>query len=860
MSSEAWAAYDVPGSPYFVLVDGPHRPGPGRGHRHRLAPGAGLLDPGHRRRRLRQPARGPAGRQARRRRRTASGGSTTSCMPPGIAPGDPSLYGAPDDPSGEHDHGTTTATRRAREAFGARHHDRAAGGVGGAHHPAPAPGPRSAASPGATTAPSRAGATGSPSEVPDPVVHLANFALPEDRGDFGSGAVDLMGAGPRARGPVRVRRPTASAQPLFAAPAASPRSPAAMFSRRPSSRRPAARPACQLFFTQNGRAFCLYVVLGDQREAAAARPDGQRRPGRHDRRPDDARPAPEDLPDEPARPRPPSRAPAVAACTATRAIAGPTLDGTFAERVVHRAVGAVRRATAGARFLARTAVVGLRPGGQPARLRPQAGHRLRRGVRHLLATAGPRSAARSTAAATRCPPDSFVAGWWKADNAAYCCGAARYIIDCNATCPTQCACRCSGASLRRAPRLLQPVPLRPVPPGDLLLRAGRLPGRHLHAAVAATTRRARPTALTDNRTATHGASCLAQRVRHRHRPEVPGPRRRRRASSAPSTQSERATPDGGAATPSTRTAASTGARRPARTRSTARSRTCGPRPARTSGAYGFPTSDVISSSDGRDPLLAVPEGRDLPAVDGTLRRAGARTTGVPPATAARPQQRPRPPHLPDPHASTTAAPSTSTSSGAASTAGAASPSRSTARSSTKHEALRASPAPSATPRPTSAPCRTAGAGPPIFEHGGVIYYTTATGAQGVWGPLLDAYVRYGGYTSDALYPTTTAADVGDGRGRTFQTQTAQVWWTSTTGGRVVPGACSSSTATGAGPVGRWATRTATSSVCRAGRCGSRSRAARSPTPPDLDSGRARATDQPRPGPPRRERVTGIEPA
>ena len=45
-----------------------------------------------------------------------------------------------------------------------------------------------------------------------------------------------------------------------------------------------------------------------------------------------------------------------------------------------------------------------------------------------------------------CPPNSFVAGWWKADNAAYCCGAARYIIDCNATCPTQCSCRCAGGS------------------------------------------------------------------------------------------------------------------------------------------------------------------------------------------------------------------------------------------------------------------------------------------------------------------------------------------------------------------------------------------------------------------------------
>ncbi|CAN5487167.1 hypothetical protein BH20ACT2_BH20ACT2_07150 [soil metagenome] len=43
----------------------------------------------------------------------------------------------------------------------------------------------------------------------------------------------------------------------------------------------------------------------------------------------------------------------------------------------------------------------------------------------------------------QCPPGSFVAGWWKADNAAFCCGAARYILDCNATCPTQCRCRCA---------------------------------------------------------------------------------------------------------------------------------------------------------------------------------------------------------------------------------------------------------------------------------------------------------------------------------------------------------------------------------------------------------------------------------
>jgi hypothetical protein len=45
-----------------------------------------------------------------------------------------------------------------------------------------------------------------------------------------------------------------------------------------------------------------------------------------------------------------------------------------------------------------------------------------------------------------CPPDSFAAGWWKNDTSSFCGGGPRYIIDCNATCPTKCGCRCSGSS------------------------------------------------------------------------------------------------------------------------------------------------------------------------------------------------------------------------------------------------------------------------------------------------------------------------------------------------------------------------------------------------------------------------------
>ena len=39
------------------------------------------------------------------------------------------------------------------------------------------------------------GPEGTPAERPQPIAHLANFPLPEDRGDFGSGAVDVMGSG-----------------------------------------------------------------------------------------------------------------------------------------------------------------------------------------------------------------------------------------------------------------------------------------------------------------------------------------------------------------------------------------------------------------------------------------------------------------------------------------------------------------------------------------------------------------------------------------------------------------------------------------------------------------------------------------
>lgn len=42
----------------------------------------------------------------------------------------------------------------------------------------------------------------------------------------------------------------------------------------------------------------------------------------------------------------------------------------------------------------------------------------------------------------RCPPNALVGGWWKADNSGFCCGSARYYIDCH----SYCSCGCGGGT------------------------------------------------------------------------------------------------------------------------------------------------------------------------------------------------------------------------------------------------------------------------------------------------------------------------------------------------------------------------------------------------------------------------------
>ena len=93
-----------------------------------------------------------------------------------------------------------------------------------------------------------------------PVLHASTVALPLVRGDFGGGVTALLSAadlfvslfeyGPEAVG-----------TPLFA-DRGRPRPVAADFSPNRLQRTIPGQSGCQWFFTEGGRAFCLYVVLG----------------------------------------------------------------------------------------------------------------------------------------------------------------------------------------------------------------------------------------------------------------------------------------------------------------------------------------------------------------------------------------------------------------------------------------------------------------------------------------------------------------------------------------------------------------------------------------------------------------------
>jgi hypothetical protein len=111
------------------------------------------------------------------------------------------------------------------------------------------------------------GAVGWPGEATHPVLHLANFALPAARGDYGTGAVELMGPADVFLALLQFG-PDCLGTALYA-PIGLPRLTARQFNPNGLQRRIAGQAGFQHFCTVGGRPLCVYAVLGSQRNAAA---------------------------------------------------------------------------------------------------------------------------------------------------------------------------------------------------------------------------------------------------------------------------------------------------------------------------------------------------------------------------------------------------------------------------------------------------------------------------------------------------------------------------------------------------------------------------------------------------------------
>lgn len=103
--------------------------------------------------------------------------------------------------------------------------------------------------------------------VPTPVVHLANFPLPAQRGDYGGGAVELMGRG-HAFVAVLAHDPAEASTPLFAHQGVPWPLRAEDFDPNQMQRTFSGQSGCQRFFQVDGRPYCLYVALGSHRMRA----------------------------------------------------------------------------------------------------------------------------------------------------------------------------------------------------------------------------------------------------------------------------------------------------------------------------------------------------------------------------------------------------------------------------------------------------------------------------------------------------------------------------------------------------------------------------------------------------------------
>ena len=100
-----------------------------------------------------------------------------------------------------------------------------------------------------------------------PVLHLTTAALPAVRGDFGSGAVDLLGS-EDVFVAILEYGPDSVGTPLFDTGPMPRRLSPADFTPNRLQRAIPGQAGAQVFCTEGGRALCLYAVLGDHRRAS----------------------------------------------------------------------------------------------------------------------------------------------------------------------------------------------------------------------------------------------------------------------------------------------------------------------------------------------------------------------------------------------------------------------------------------------------------------------------------------------------------------------------------------------------------------------------------------------------------------
>lgn len=99
------------------------------------------------------------------------------------------------------------------------------------------------------------------------LLHVGSFPLPAERGSFGSGATELMNTSDILI-VLFEYGPESADTPLFETQGLPRQLAASDFDRDALQRALPGQSGVQRFFTENGRAFCLYVVLGSHLDRA----------------------------------------------------------------------------------------------------------------------------------------------------------------------------------------------------------------------------------------------------------------------------------------------------------------------------------------------------------------------------------------------------------------------------------------------------------------------------------------------------------------------------------------------------------------------------------------------------------------